>query len=74
MIKKIYNNNILKRKNIRNILKEEGIIRIKPETFFSMERFFEEELKELIKKVKEKMIIQGKKVLDRKTLEDSISY
>ncbi|MBU0761097.1 MAG: NFYB/HAP3 family transcription factor subunit [Nanoarchaeota archaeon] len=56
-------NTLIKRKNLRKLLKKEGIKRISAETLTSIEKTVAGFLKELARAMKEDALIKGKKTI-----------
>ncbi len=66
------NNKLIKRKNLIQILKEQGITRIKPQALTAIEAIYKQSIKDLAGELKEKLIIKGKKTLEESDVKEIV--
>ena len=59
------NNTLIKRKNLILRIKKAGIKRVSPDAVCLLEKDLEKNLSSIIEKIKEEMIIQGRKTLKK---------
>jgi histone H3/H4 len=70
MIKSKEKTNLLIKKNLKKFLKKQGFSRVGPKALDGICNFIGEQLEILSKRAKQEMIIQGKKVLDKRVIEE----
>jgi len=63
--------NILKRGNVLKLIKKEGITRISPQALEALDKRISEDIKSLVKKLKQHLQINAKKTLEK---QDIIEY
>lgn len=64
------NNTLIKRKNLILRLKKAGLERLNPDSVLFLEEYFDENLDKMINSLKEEVIIQGRKTLRKKDVQN----
>lgn len=67
------NNTLIKRRNLILQIKKAGIKRISPDAVYLLERELEKNLSNIIEKIKEEIIIQGRKTVKEQDVKNVFS-
>ncbi len=67
------NNTLIKRRNLILQIKKAGIKRISPDAVYLLERELEKNLRNIIEKIKEEIIIQGRKTVKEQDVKNVFS-
>ena len=69
MKKKIKNDNILKKRKLLIEMKRFGLNRVSKDSLIVLDKFALDELRAIFKSLKEELIVNGKKTLEKKDVE-----